>query len=115
LHVIEVRDGELLDTISRRAGELGVHNGAIVSLIGAVDSFTLSTMPARDASRDVITNYELPAEMSGTGEIIDAAVHVHAVMAVEGDKALSGHLHRAQVGAWFARVYLVPAPGESGL
>jgi hypothetical protein len=28
-------------------------------------------------------------------------------MAVEGDRAISGHLHRAQVGTWFARAYLL--------
>jgi hypothetical protein len=39
--------------------------------MGAVDSFTLSTMPASDATRDIITDYELPAEMTATGEIVD--------------------------------------------
>ncbi|MGH3123740.1 MAG: hypothetical protein ACRDND_22355 [Streptosporangiaceae bacterium] len=37
----------------------------MVSLIGAADSFAVSTMPAADATRDVITRYELPAEMTG--------------------------------------------------
>jgi len=78
-----------------------------VTLIGAVDSFTLSTMPADDATRDVITNYELPAEMTATGEIVNGRPHVHAVMAVEGDRAISGHLHKAQVGTWFVRAYLL--------
>ena len=80
-----------------------------MSLIGAVDAFTVSTMPAGDATADVITDYDLPAEMSGTGEIVDGVPHVHAVMAVEGDRAVSGHLHAATVGTWFARVYLIPA------
>jgi hypothetical protein len=44
--VIEVRDGELLDTIERAVKERGIDRAAIVTLIGAVDSFTLSTMPA---------------------------------------------------------------------
>ena len=78
-----------------------------MTLIGAVDSFTLSTMPADDATRDVITNYELPAEMTATGEIVNGRPHVHAVMAVEGDRAISGHLHKAQVGTWFVRAYLL--------
>ena len=60
--------------------------------------------------RDVITGYGLPAEMSGTGEVVDGRVHIHATMAVEGDWAISGHLHRAQVGAWFARAYLLTSP-----
>ena len=34
MHVIEVRDGELLDGITRAAKELGITDAAIVSLIG---------------------------------------------------------------------------------
>ncbi|WP_229698441.1 PCC domain-containing protein [Wenjunlia tyrosinilytica] len=106
--MIEVRNAELLETITAQAKERGIANGAIVSLIGAVDEFTLSTMPSDDATKDVITDYALPAEMSGTGEITDGVVHVHAVMAVEGDRPISGHLHSAQVGTWFARAYILP-------
>ncbi|WP_460517116.1 hypothetical protein [Flindersiella endophytica] len=65
-------------------------------------------MHAKDATADVLTDYELPAEMSGTGEIVDGAVHVHAVLASKGDRALSGHLHRATVRTHFARAYVVP-------
>jgi uncharacterized protein len=108
---IEVRNAELMASLAQQAAERGVTNAAIVSLIGAVDSFTLSTMPADDPTKDILTDYAQPAEMSGTGEIVDGTVHVHAVMAVEGDRALSGHLHRADVGTWFARAYIdcIPA------
>jgi predicted DNA-binding protein with PD1-like motif len=108
MRVIEVRDGELLDGIARRAKELGITDAAIVSLIGAADSFTVSTMPAGAPRQDTVTDYAVPAEMTGTGEIVEGVPHVHAVMAVEGDRAIAGHLHRAQIGTWFARVYLVP-------
>lgn len=107
MHVIEINDGELMRTLTDQLAGLGVERGAIVSLIGGVDSFTVSTMPADDATKDVITEYALPAEMSGTGEIVDGKPHVHAVMAVEGDRAISGHLHAAQIGTWFARVYVI--------
>ena len=106
---IEVRDAELMKAIQERAAELGVINGAVVSLIGAVDSFTVSTMPAADAHKDIVTSYDVPAEMNGTGEIVDGVPHLHVNMAVEGDRAVSGHLHSAEVGTWFARVYLLPA------
>jgi predicted DNA-binding protein with PD1-like motif len=109
MHVIEVRDGELLDGIARQAKELGITDAAIVSLIGAVDSFTVSTMPAADATKDTITDYSLPAEMTGTGEITAGVPHLHAVMAVEGDRAIAGHLHAAHIGTWFARAYVLPA------
>lgn len=107
MHVIEIKNAELMSTLEERLAELGVKSGAIVSLIGAVDAFTISTMPAADASKDIITDYDQPAEMSGTGEVVDGKPHVHATMAVEGDKGLSGHLHRATVGHWFARVYVM--------
>ena len=105
--VIEVRDGELLEEIEQKAKERGIADAAIVTLIGAVDSFTLSTMPADDATKDVLTDYNLPAEMTATGEIIDGKPHIHAVMAVEGDRAVSGHLHSAHIGTWFARAYVL--------
>ena len=108
MQVIEVKNAELLETIEQHVNELGITNGAIVSLIGAVDSFTVSTMPATDATKGMITDYDLPAEMHGTGEIVDSSIHVHATMAVEGDEGVSGHVHRAQVGTWFARAYVVP-------
>lgn len=106
--VIDVTNGELMESIARQAKEHGVTDGAIVSLIGGVDRFTVSTMPADDATKDVITDYGLPAEMHGSGEIKDGSVHVHATMAVEGDRAVSGHLHSAHIGTWFARAYVMP-------
>jgi len=55
--VIEVRNAELMETVANEAERLDIANGAIVSLIGAVDSFTISTMPKHDATKDVITDY----------------------------------------------------------
>lgn len=105
--MIEINDGELMRALTDQLAVLGVARGAIVSLIGGADSFTISTMPADDATKDVVTEYALPAEMSATGEIVDGKPHVHAVMAVEGDRAISGHLHAARIGTWFARVYVI--------
>ena len=108
--VVEIREGELLDQLRQAARDKGITDAAIVTLIGAADSFTLSTMPAADATKDVLTDYDMPAEMTATGEIVDGKPHIHAVMAVEGDRAISGHLHRAQIGTHFARAYLLTAP-----
>jgi predicted DNA-binding protein with PD1-like motif len=107
--VIEVRNAELIETVEKEAERQGITQGAIVSLIGAADRFTISTMPASDATQDVITEYTVPAEMMGTGEIVDGEVHIHAVMAVEGDRGIAGHLHRADIGVWFARAYVITA------
>lgn len=97
-----------METLAQKAQRLDIANGAIVSLIGAVDSFTISIMPQHDATKDVITDYPVPAEMTGTGEITNGAVHIHAVMAIEGDKAVAGHLHRAEIRTFFGRAYVIP-------
>jgi hypothetical protein len=109
MQVLEVRNGELIESIIRQAAEHGITHAAIVALIGAVDSFTVSTNPAGDATAHTLSAYPLPAEMTGTGEIIDGKPHIHAVMAVQGDRAVAGHLHKAQIGTFFARAYVIPA------
>jgi predicted DNA-binding protein with PD1-like motif len=108
MHVIEVRDADLIEDITRQAAQLGITDAAIVSLIGAADSFTVSTMAAGDAMKDIPTKCDQPAEMTGSGEIVDGKPHIHAVMAVEGAQAVAGHLHSAYIGAWFARAYVLP-------
>jgi predicted DNA-binding protein with PD1-like motif len=106
--VVEVGKGEeIIETVTREAKERGVSNAAIVSLIGAVESCCVSIMPKDDPSDDILTTYEVPFEMSGTGEITDGKVHIHAVMGGQ-DGTVSGHLHWAKVDHWFARVYVMP-------
>jgi uncharacterized protein len=107
--VFEVRNAELIASLTEQAAERGIIYAAIVALIGAVDSFTVSTNPAGDATAHTITSYPLPAEMTATGEIVDGKPHVHAVMAVQGDRAIGGHLHTAHLGTSFARAYVIPS------
>jgi len=106
--VFEVHDDELVASLERQIEEAGIRNGAIVSLIGGVEDFTISTMPAYDATSDMITDYDVVAEMTGTGEIVDGKPHIHVVMGIEGDQARAGHLHRAMVKTHFARAYVLP-------
>lgn len=106
--MFEVNDGELMESLAKQAQENGVSNGAIVSLIGGVDSFVVSTMPSDDPSKDLISRYAMPAEMHGAGEIKDGKVHLHVTMGVQGDRGVSGHLHEAEIGHWFARAYVIP-------
>jgi predicted DNA-binding protein with PD1-like motif len=98
-----------MESITKQAAEHGIANAAIVALIGAADSFTVSTNPAGDAAGHTITSYPIPAEITATGEIIDGKPHIHAVMAIQGDRAVAGHLHRAQIGTWFAHAYVIPS------
>jgi predicted DNA-binding protein with PD1-like motif len=109
LHVLEVRNAELMESITKQAAEHGITDAAIVALIGAADSFTVSTNPAGDAAGHTITSYPIPAEITATGEIIDGKPHIHAVMAIQGDRAVAGHLHKAQIGTWFAHAYVIPS------
>jgi predicted DNA-binding protein with PD1-like motif len=109
MHVFELRNAELMESISRQAAEQGITYAAIVALIGAVDSFTVSTNPAGDATAHTYSAYSLPAEMTATGEMVGGKHHIHAVMAVQGDRAIAGHLHEAQLDTSFARAYVIPS------
>jgi predicted DNA-binding protein with PD1-like motif len=108
--VIEVVEGELLEEIRQAVKEKGVTSAAVVSLIGAVDDFVISSMPLNDATRDQPLSYAMPAEVTGTGEITGGEPHLHVVMAVQGNKALAGHLRRAEIRTHSVRAYLLPAP-----
>jgi uncharacterized protein len=108
--VIDILEGELLEEIRRAVKDADITHAAVVSLIGAVDSFAVTTMPLRDATKNVMTDYAFTAEVSGIGEIINGEPHLHVVMAVEGARAVAGHLHRAEVHSHSVRAYVLPAP-----
>ncbi|WP_329013075.1 DNA-binding protein [Micromonospora rifamycinica] len=113
MKLLSVKTGEeLIETLTRRAAEEGIVNGAIVSLIGAVDSCAISNMLADDATTDIISEYRQPFELSGTGEIRDGNVHVHVVLGRQGDQALAGHLHWARVESFFVHAYALALPEE---
>ncbi|MFJ4651138.1 PCC domain-containing protein [Nocardia sp. NPDC088792] len=106
--IFEIETGEMIESIEQQAKSFGIAQAAIVSLIGGVDDFTVSTMPADDATTDIVSTYRLPGEMHGSGEIRNGKAHVHATFAVQGDRAVAGHVHAATIGTWFARAYVVP-------
>ena len=97
-----------MDSLSRQLADRGVRNAAVASLIGAVDSYCISNMPKGDATDDILTEYEQPSELSGTGEVVDGKLHLHAVLGTEGDLAHTGHLHWAKIETHFVRAYIVP-------
>lgn len=76
--IFEVESGEMIESIERQAKSAGLTHAAIVSLIGGVDSFAVSTMPVSDATKDIVSEYNMPGEMHGSGEIVDGKPHVHA-------------------------------------
>jgi predicted DNA-binding protein with PD1-like motif len=106
--VISVKPGqEVMETVTQELEGQGIANGAIVSLVGAIDRCCISNMPKQDAKSDILTQYEQPFEMSGTGEIKDGKPHIHCILGREGDNALAGHLHWARVDNWFVNVYVM--------
>jgi uncharacterized protein len=112
MFVISVKPGE--EVIDRTTAELArrnVKNGAIVSLVGAIDRCCISNMPKGDPQSDILTEYEQPFEMAGTGEIKDGTPHIHCILGREGDTSLAGHLHWARVDTWFVNVYVAELDG----
>jgi len=85
-----------------------------VSVIGWVEGFTLTTMPADSPDTDVEATYNQPADLMGNGDIRDGRPHVHVTMAVEGERAVAGHLVSAQIGNGYAHVYVIPTVTISG-
>lgn len=105
--LISVQPGqEVIETVTNELRERGVQSGAIVSLVGAIDACCISNMPKDDPKSDILTEYEQPFEMAGTGEIKDGKPHIHCILGREGDSALAGHLHWARVNTWFVNVYV---------
>jgi predicted DNA-binding protein with PD1-like motif len=98
-----------MESISRQLAERGIHNGAVVSLIGAIDSCRISNMPKDNAADNIFSDYKQPFELSGTGEIKDGTLHIHCVLGTDdADRALAGHLHSARVEHWFVNAYIIP-------
>ena len=69
MYVLEVRNAELMESITEQAAEQGIAYAAIVALIGAVDSFTVSTPPSGDPTSHIYNSYPLPAEMTATARL----------------------------------------------
>lgn len=98
---------EVMATLEQKFAELNIKEGAIVSVIGAVDECCISNMPKNNPKQDVFNEYKEPFEMSGTGEIWKGRPHIHCVMSRIGESTLAGHLHWAKVESWYVRVFLL--------
>ncbi len=108
MQLLSVQPGEeVMESLNAQIKEHGIMNGAVVSLIGAVDACGISNMPAANASEDILTEYQQPFELSGTGEVKDGVLHLHVVLGREGDTALTGHLHWARVETFFVNAYVI--------
>jgi predicted DNA-binding protein with PD1-like motif len=107
--VLSVKPGEeVMDSLTRQLAEHQIRSGAVASLVGAIDSCGLSNMPVGNAKEDILTEYNQPFELSGTGEIVDGKPHLHCVVSGEGNAAIGGHLHWARVETFFVHAYVLP-------
>lgn len=98
---------EVMAVLKEEFQKRNLQEGAIVSVIGAVDECCISNMPKEDAKKDILNQYKEPFELSGTGEIRDGGPHIHCTLSREGDFALHGHLHWAKVEAWYVTVFVL--------
>lgn len=105
--LVQVNRGqEVIDTITREAAKRHI-SAASISLIGAVQEATVSVMKKDKPQVDYLREYDQPFELTGTGEITNDGVHVHATLAGE-DMIVAGHLHSATVRDFFVRAYITP-------
>lgn len=105
---------EVIEKANAQLAILGIVDGVVVSLIGAVDECCISNMPKGDANVDIKTTYAEPLEMSGSGEIKSGRIHLHCVFGRERDEAIFGHLHWAKVRAWYVAIYVAETSPEKG-
>lgn len=84
-----------------------IQEGAIVSVIGAVDECSISNMPKSDATKGIVTEYKEPFELSGNGDIREGKPHIHCILSNENGKAIAGHLHWAKVETWYVAIYVI--------
>ncbi|MEV7021845.1 DUF296 domain-containing protein [Kitasatospora sp. NPDC093558] len=101
--------GDLIEALTAEAAARGIQDAAVVSVVGAVRSFTLANMNAQTPRETVLTTGRY-AELSGNGEIIDGVVNIHVTCGIAGGTALSGHLNAAEIGGpFFVNVYVIRA------
>jgi predicted DNA-binding protein with PD1-like motif len=106
---IELKHCEnMLSELEKRAKDHGVEEAAIVSMIGALDSCVISNMDKKDALKDLLEEYSIPLEVTGSGYISKSKAHVHVIASSNNGETYAGHLHSAIVDTWFVRVYLMP-------
>ncbi|MFA5948568.1 MAG: PPC domain-containing DNA-binding protein [Candidatus Gracilibacteria bacterium] len=98
---------EIIEVLTKKFKSKNIHHGSIVSIIGATESCCISNMPNNDPKKDILTEYNIPFELSGTGEIRDGKPHIHCTLSGENNNAIHGHLHWAKVQAWFINIYVI--------
>jgi predicted DNA-binding protein with PD1-like motif len=99
--------GDLIEALTAEAAARGIKDAAVVSVVGAVRSFTLANMKA-DTPRETEHTSGKYAELSGNGEILDGVPNIHVTCGLDGGRALSGHLESAEIGGpFYVNAYVI--------
>lgn len=98
---------EVMKTLEEEFAKKNLKSGALVSIIGAVDSCGISNMANHDAKEDLLQEYQKPMELSGTGEIREGKPHIHCTLSQQNGETFHGHLHYAKVETWYVAVYVL--------
>jgi len=107
IKIAVVKGEEVIDKLSKVIKDSKIMQGSI-SLIGAVDACSISTIDKYDAKKDLLAEYHEPLELSGNGEIVNGTPHLHVTLGREDKSTLFGHLHWGKVKTWFVNVYVTP-------
>ncbi len=107
---IKIGEGEkLVSSLEKVVAERNIKNAVIVSCVGALKEFELITI-YQDSKKippeHFPTKFLRNAELLASGSVSDGKVHLHAVLGLEGGKALSGHLVEGIV-TYFAEIFLL--------
>jgi len=98
---------EVMKVLEEEFIKNSLKEGAIVSVVGAVDECYISNMPKADAAQDILKEYKESFELSGSSEIRDEKPHIHCVLSREGDTTIAGHLHWAKINTWYVAIYVI--------
>ncbi|MFE6054112.1 PCC domain-containing protein [Kitasatospora sp. NPDC056446] len=109
MRIFEVRNGDLIESLTRQIKAPWIPDAAIVTVVGIVDDFAVLTTPSDDPGTQRLHEYDKPGGIvSAVGEVRDGQVRLHASFAVDEGRVIGGHVQRATIGRHFARVYLLP-------
>ena len=107
IKIVVTTDEEVIEKITKVIRKIPITSGSI-TLIGGVGSVCISNMDKHAATKDILMQFHEPLEISGTGEIENGKVHIHATLGQQNNTALFGHLHWAKVKTWFVHAYITP-------
>lgn len=112
LHFIRLDPGEdILETLERATGELGLKSAVLVSGVGSVDAHQVHVVdkPQLPPGNIYFGSEGALDVLSMTGLILDGNVHAHITFS-DPDHALGGHLERGTRVLTFAVVALIELP-----